>query len=272
MAFSDSKGFTEALGIVYGLLTSARQAEENLQAQHVGVVKLSPMDATLERLPPTLQLTEKGAAFALDSTCLAALTKLRREDKFEGIHVVDRALFVSRFRIELERPPEYTLDAMEVLGVDSDHESQSKGPNAVEIMAPLLYRDEFDADCRCRGGCPRCSAEQARRQGRSTQAGRAFPRLGVKTAQYVPAMRHPQRACLVRKFLCPRRRIAPGGLFPSCLFLSMTVGGSSYAKGLDAKPGLWESSVTTQTDLLPTARHDLSTLSPADRAKFDTKI
>ena len=136
MAFSDSRGFTEALGIVYGLLTSARQAEENLQAQHVGVVKLSPMDATLERLPPTLQLTEKGAAFALDSTCLAALTKLRREDKFEGIHVVDRALFVSRFRIELERPPEYTLDAMEVLGVDSDHESQSKGPNAVEIMAP----------------------------------------------------------------------------------------------------------------------------------------
>src|SRR4030095_9619881 len=66
----------------------------------------------------------------------------------------------------------------------------------------------------------------------------------------------------------PRRRIAPGGLF-LCLFLSMTVGGSSYAAGLDAKPGLWERSVTTQTDLSPTAKHDLSKLSPADRAKFE---
>ncbi len=136
MAYSDSEGFTEALGIVYGLLTNARQAEENLRAQHIGVVRLSPMDAAIERLPPTVQLTQTGAAFALDSTCLEVLTKLKRDDNFEGIHVVNRALFVSRFRIELERPPEYNLDAMEVLGVDSDHETQSKGPNAVEIMAP----------------------------------------------------------------------------------------------------------------------------------------
>jgi hypothetical protein len=136
MAFSDSEGFTEALGIVYGLLTNARQAEENLRAQHIGVVKLFPMDAAIEQLPPTVQFTQTGAAFALDSTCLAALIKLKREDDFEGIHIVNRALFVSRFRIELERPPEYNLDAMEVLGVDSDHETQSKGPNAVEVMAP----------------------------------------------------------------------------------------------------------------------------------------
>ena len=54
MVFSDSEGFTEALGIVYGLLTNARQAEENLQAQHTRVVKLSPLDAALERLPSTI--------------------------------------------------------------------------------------------------------------------------------------------------------------------------------------------------------------------------
>ena len=49
----------------------------------------------------------------------------------------------------------------------------------------------------------------------------------------------------------------------------MTFGGSVYAAGLDAKPGLWERSVTTQTDLLPTAKHDLSKLPPAERARLD---
>ena len=49
----------------------------------------------------------------------------------------------------------------------------------------------------------------------------------------------------------------------------MAFGGSVHAAGLDAKPGLWERSVTTQTDLLPTAKHDLSKMPPAERAKLD---
>ncbi len=60
------------------------------------------------------------------------------------------------------------------------------------------------------------------------------------------------------------RRIAP-----VALFLCLTFSSSPYAAGLDAKPGLWERSVTTRTDLLPTAKHDLSKLPPAERAKLE---
>ena len=134
--YADPERFSEALGIVYGLLSSAHQAAENLQTQKVSSIALSYKEAEIERLPSTIKLTQAGAAFALDPTCLATLARLKREGSFEEIHVVDRALRVNRFGIEIERPPTHTLDVIEVLGVDREHKFQSKGMNAVEIDAP----------------------------------------------------------------------------------------------------------------------------------------
>lgn len=59
-------------------------------------------------------------------------------------------------------------------------------------------------------------------------------------------------------------RNALGGL----LVCAFSVG-TADAASLDAKPGLWERSVTTQTELTPTAKHDLSKLAPDERAKLE---
>jgi len=134
--YSDPERFNEALGVIYGLLFSAKQAEENLQAQKVRAIKLSYGEAAIEKLPSTIALSETGSTLPLDPACLAVLTKLKSEESFEAVHVVDRALFVKRFGVEVERPRESTVDVIEMLGVDSDHKFESKGMNSVEIEAP----------------------------------------------------------------------------------------------------------------------------------------
>ena len=135
--YSDPERFAEAVGILYGLLTSARQTEENLHTQRASRIKLSYEDAMLEELPPGIRLSESGAAYRLDPVCLAALAKLKDEGAQDTLYVVDRALVVNRFRIEIERPPGgSTQEAIDVLDVNADYVNQSKGTNAVEIEAP----------------------------------------------------------------------------------------------------------------------------------------
>ncbi|HMI45109.1 MAG TPA: hypothetical protein VK491_03015 [Gemmatimonadaceae bacterium] len=135
--YSDPERFAEAVGILYGLLTSARQTEENLHAQRASHLKLSYQGAMLEELPASIRLSESGAAYRLDPVCLAALAKLKDEGVQDTLYVVDRALVVDRFRIEIERPPGgSTQDAIDVLDVNTDYVKHSKGKEAVEIEAP----------------------------------------------------------------------------------------------------------------------------------------
>ena len=62
----------------------------------------------------------------------------------------------------------------------------------------------------------------------------------------------------------PRCRTALGSLI-LCTVAIVT----AEAAGLDAKPGLWERSVTTQTELTPTVKHDMSKIAPEERAKLE---
>jgi len=134
--YDDAERFGEAMGVIYGLLTSSRQSEENLIAQKVTAVKLSYDDAVIERLPATIQPVEAGTPIELDSTCLAALTKLEHEGKDDRIYVVDRALFVNRFTIRVERPSNSTVELAEMLGISPEHEYRSIGMHGVEVTAP----------------------------------------------------------------------------------------------------------------------------------------
>ena len=135
--YSDPERFAEAVGILYGLLTSARQTEETLRAQRASRLKISYQGAMLEELPPGIGLSESGAAYRLDPVCLAALAKLKDEGVQDTLYVVDRALVVDRFRIEIERPPGgSTQDAIDVLDVNTEYVKHSRGTDAVEIEAP----------------------------------------------------------------------------------------------------------------------------------------
>ena len=51
--------------------------------------------------------------------------------------MVDRALVVDRFRIEIERPPGgSTQDAIDALDVNTEYVKHSRGTDGVEIEAP----------------------------------------------------------------------------------------------------------------------------------------
>lgn len=135
--YSDPERFVEVVGILYGLLTSARQTEENLHTLRARSVKLTYEDAMLEELPPSIKLSESGAAYRLDPVCLTALAELKKEGVRETLYLVDRALVVNRFRIELERPQGgSTRDAVDVLDVNTDYVKHSRGMDVVEIEAP----------------------------------------------------------------------------------------------------------------------------------------
>jgi len=134
--YTDPDRFDEATGILYGVLTSARQTAETLQAQRTKLLKLSYKDTMLEQLPSRVRLNLGASASSLDAGCLDVLAKLKAEGDSEPLYLVDRALVVNGFRVEIERPPEFTSDATEVLDVNVDYASQSQGKNAVEIQAP----------------------------------------------------------------------------------------------------------------------------------------
>jgi len=136
MEYDDPERFSEAIGIVYGLLENARQTEENLAMHKIRAIKLSYVDTFVERLPWTAKLGETKAPVELDTTCLTALTGHKLEGKREPIYIVDRALRVGRFVVHIERPSESTLDAGHLLDTNSEFDARRNGVDEVEIDAP----------------------------------------------------------------------------------------------------------------------------------------
>lgn len=136
VVYSDPERFDEAAGILYGLLTSAQQTAETLRSNGTRSVRLSYQDAAIEHLPPGIKLSAQGSAYRLNPVCLDALAKLKAKGDLGTIYLVDRALVVNRFRVEIERPADSSGDAVDVLGLNTDYVGHSKGRDAVEIEAP----------------------------------------------------------------------------------------------------------------------------------------
>jgi hypothetical protein len=134
--FREPEQFEKATGILYGVLTNAQQTAENLRTKRARSVKLSYEDAVLERLPAAIKLGGDGAAYPLDPVCLDVLARIKAQDDPDPLYLVDRAVAISRFRVEVERGAESTTDAVDIIDVNVDYVSYSKGRDVVEIEAP----------------------------------------------------------------------------------------------------------------------------------------